>query len=116
MTEPDEETELRLADLPPCPRCGGTTLLAVRYPHSWRNARGKDVTGLREAVLCPDCDHGQETADALLALFTVDGQLDFANMEVFGELAGAWVKSVRARTVDPAMLDDEYERWQRGEL
>lgn len=115
MTEPGEEIELRLADPPPCPRCAAPTLLAVRYPHTWRNAQGTEVSGLREAVLCPDCDRGQEAA-ALLALFSVDGQLDFANMDVFGELASAWVETVRARTVDPAELDDEVERWRRGEL
>lgn len=112
----NEEIHLRLADPPPCAPCGGPSLLLVRFPNSWTNASGDSVGGVREAVLCPACDRGKPDADTLLALFTVDDQIDFDNMKTFGGLVAAWVESLRQTTVDLDVLADEQERWRRGEL
>ncbi|WP_274558090.1 DUF6300 family protein [Streptomyces spiramyceticus] len=116
MSVQEEEIVLQLADPPNCPPCGGPGLLLAQFPHSWKNARGEDVNGLREAVLCPACDCGEPAADELLALFAVDDQVGLSNFEVFGELVAAWVQSVRHRIVDEEALGAEYEQWKRGEL
>ncbi|MGW8330257.1 DUF6300 family protein [Streptomyces sp. NPDC055897] len=116
MTGSGEEIEIRLADPPPCPRCGEGALLAVSYPHRWRDARGEELAGLREAVLCPGCDRGQGEASGLLQLFNVEGRVDFANMARFAELAALWVASVRSLTLDEARLAEEHALWRRGEL
>ena len=57
-----EEIELQLTDPPSCFLCCGGTLLLAGFSHSWTNARDEEVTGVREAVLCPACDRG-ESAD-----------------------------------------------------
>ncbi|WP_351233818.1 DUF6300 family protein [Streptomyces sp. NPDC002133] len=116
MSVQEEEIILALADPPVCDRCSGLTLLLAQFPHSRRNSRGEDVNGVREAALCPACDQGETAADALMALFAVNEQIDFANAETFAELVAAWVESVRHRHVDNAVLDEEHERWRRGEL
>jgi thiol-disulfide isomerase/thioredoxin len=113
----DEETILlKVQDTPPCPRCDGTTLLLAQFQNSWKNRRGEDVPGLKEAVLCPGCDHGEPAAAELLALFAVDDQVSPENMDVFGGLVAAWVESVRQRTVDEEALSAEFELWKRDEL
>ncbi|WP_328403965.1 DUF6300 family protein [Streptomyces sp. NBC_00390] len=116
MSDEQEEIVLQLDDPPNCTRCDGPCLLLATFSHSWTNARGEDVSGLREAVLCPECDRGEQAADELLALFAVDDQVSPSNVEVFAELVAAWVESVRHRHVDIALLDDEHERWRRGQL
>ncbi|MEJ8662194.1 DUF6300 family protein [Streptomyces sp. MS1.AVA.4] len=116
MSTHEEETLLALADPPVCDRCSSMTLLLAQFPHSWTKARGEDVNGVREAVLCPACDRGQPAADKLLELFAKDGKLDFADVETFAELVAAWIDSVRHRPLDTAALNNEHERWRRGEL
>ncbi|MGP8301992.1 DUF6300 family protein [Streptomyces inhibens] len=116
MTERAEEIVLRLDKPPNCPQCDGESLLLARFPHTWRNANGEVVPGMREALLCRGCSRGEQPADELIALFTVDELLDHNNVETFGELAAAWVESVRHRTADQAMLADEEECWRRGDL
>ncbi|MGW0885412.1 DUF6300 family protein [Streptomyces sp. NPDC002671] len=113
----DEESILfKVEETPPCPRCAESTLLLARYRHSWTNGRGEDVAGLKEAVLCPSCDHKEPAAAELQALFAVDGQVLPENLATFGGLLAAWIESVRHRAVDEVLLADEYERWQRGDL
>ncbi|MFH8701984.1 DUF6300 family protein [Streptomyces chartreusis] len=113
----DEESFLvKVEDTPPCPQCAGSTLLLAQFPHTWKNRRGDDVSGLREAVLCPDCHHGEAEAVELLALFAVDSQVSPENLDVFGGLAAAWVESVRQRTVNEETLMAEFELWKRSEL
>ncbi|MER7688701.1 DUF6300 family protein [Streptomyces sp. NPDC097610] len=112
----NDEVHLQVDQVPPCTRCGGAALLRARFPYSWNNARGETVAGIREAELCPACDHGQPAADELLALFAVDDQLDLDNLAAFGGLVAAWVESVRHLTVDLQVLNDEHERWRRDEL
>lgn len=116
VTDLVEEITLRLDKPPDCPRCEGESLLLARFPHSWRNASGEVVPGIREAVLCRGCDRGERPADDLIALFAVDELLDHNNVDTFGELAAAWVESVRHRSADESMLADEEERWRRGDL
>ncbi|MEV7869149.1 DUF6300 family protein [Streptomyces sp. NPDC088124] len=117
MTQPTEEFVLRLTAPPNCPPpCGRPGLLSARFPNSWKNTRGEEVHGLREAVLCPECDRGEPPADALLALFAVDDQIAGSNAEVFSRLVTAWVESVRHRTVDLTLLNAEVQRWQKGSL
>lgn len=119
MTNPrkeNDEIHLQVDQVPPCSRCGGAALLRARFPHSWKNARGETVAGIREAELCPACDRVEPAAADLLALFAVDERLDLDNIAEFGGLVAAWVESVRHRTVDLQALDDEHERWRRGEL
>ncbi|WP_104860753.1 MULTISPECIES: DUF6300 family protein [unclassified Streptomyces] len=116
MSEEDQEVVLRLADPPPCARCGSATLFQAEFPHSWKNASDQEVTGIRAVVLCPACDRGEPSADALLALFSVDGQLTEKNLTVFNDLATAWIDVVRSKSVDMKDLDAEHEAWRRGEL
>ncbi|MFJ5220966.1 DUF6300 family protein [Streptomyces sp. NPDC088354] len=116
MTSSDAEISLRLADTPPCPRCAGETLLQACFPHAWMNARGKEVRGLREAVLCPGCDRGEPAADELMALFLVDGQLDLHNAPTFAELAHAWAASKRLQTASIEAIAQEEELWRQGDL
>ncbi|MFH8772036.1 DUF6300 family protein [Streptomyces sp. NPDC017958] len=115
--EQDEESILfKVEETPLCARCGEGTLVLAQYRHSWMNGRGEDVAGLKEAVLCPSCDHKEPAAAELLALFVADGQVMPENVATFGGLLAAWVESVRHRTVDEALLANEYEQWQRGDL
>ncbi|MEW1550527.1 DUF6300 family protein [Streptomyces tsukubensis] len=111
-----EEVVLTLEETPPCPSCGQAALLLARFPHAWRNTGGREVAGIREAVLCAACDHDDAAAAELIALFTVDDQVSPENLETFSALTVAWVASVRQRTVDTVLLQEEHERWSRGEL
>ncbi|MDH6629435.1 hypothetical protein M2271_007271 [Streptomyces sp. LBL] len=111
-----DEILLKVDGTPQCPRCGSDTVLLARYQHSWKNNRGEDVPGIKEAVLCRGCDQTDPEAAELLALFTVDEQVTPENLETFGGLAAAWVESVRQRTVDEALLAAQHELWCRGEL
>lgn len=113
----DEGTVLlKVEDTPPCPQCDGSTLLLARFPHAWKNGLGRDVSGLRETVLCPSCHHSDPAAAELLALYAVDDHVSPENLDVFGGLVAAWVESVRQRTVDEEALTAEFELWKRGEL
>ncbi|MET8957177.1 DUF6300 family protein [Streptomyces sp. NPDC004533] len=115
--KPEGESILfKIEETPLCPRCGKRTLLLTRYQHSWTNGRGEDIASRKEAALCPACDHKDQAAAELLALFAVDGQVSTKNAEAFAGLLAAWIESVRHRTVDEVLLADEYERWQRGDL
>ena len=93
------------------------TLLLAQFSHSWTNARGEEVTGVREAVLCPACDRGEPAADELLAFFAVDDQARAPTpSKCSAGLVAVWVRSVRHRTVDMDALNEEHEHWRRGEL
>ncbi|WP_326708023.1 DUF6300 family protein [Streptomyces sp. NBC_01474] len=72
--------------------------------------------GFKEAVLCAACDQDNPAAAELLALFAKNDGTSPGTMQAFGELAAAWVESVRHRTVDEVALDFEHKQWQRGEL
>ncbi|MFG2916987.1 DUF6300 family protein [Kitasatospora sp. NPDC048298] len=105
--------EVRTAALPPCRRCGIPALLTARYPHSWPNQAGKQVTGFKETALCSACDEGDPAATGLLALLggPVAGRL--ADLRA---LVQQWVSTVRHRTPDLADLEDEAARFRSGEL
>lgn len=110
------EVFLQLDKPPNCPQCDDEGLLLARFPHSWRNASGDVVFGMREALLCQSCSRGEQPADELISLFTVDELLDHNNVEIFAELATAWIESVRHHSADMAMLANEEECWRRGDL
>ncbi|MFD0007161.1 DUF6300 family protein [Streptomyces sp. NPDC127178] len=113
----DKDTFLvKVEDTPPCPHCAGSTLLLAQFPHCWQNSRGEDVSGLRETVLCPGCDHREPAAAELLALFAVDDRVGPENKDAFGGLVAAWIESARQRTVDEEALIAEFELWKRDEL
>ncbi|MEU0836030.1 DUF6300 family protein [Streptomyces sp. NPDC005969] len=116
MSELHDEIVLQLADPPNCARCGGPGRVSARFSHSWKNASGEEVPGIREATLCPVCDRDEPTADGLLAFFTVHKTLEPSELETFHNLAAAWVAVARARQVDQQQLDDEYERSHNGKL
>ncbi|MGW4784953.1 DUF6300 family protein [Streptomyces sp. NPDC004230] len=111
-----EEIRLNLDAVPLCPRCGDAGLLVARFAFMWQNQRDKDVSGLKEALLCSACDHEDPAAAELLALFAVDGLVGPENLGVFGGLVAAWVESVRHRTVDEELLGAQFEQRKRGEL
>ncbi|HCA85233.1 MAG TPA: hypothetical protein DEQ61_06895 [Streptomyces sp.] len=91
-------------------------LLLAKFPHRWTKQDGGTVEGLREAVLCPPCEHTDPAAAALIALFAVDEELDLSNLPAFAELAAEWVEAARCRTVDLDALSEDEELWSRGEL
>ncbi|MFF3359499.1 DUF6300 family protein [Streptomyces sp. NPDC002917] len=116
MSEEDDEIVLQLANPPNCPRCGEPGPVSARFPHSWTNARGKEVPGIREAMLCPVCDRDEPAADKLMAFFAEHKTLEPSKLETFHDLAAAWVDVARARQVDQQQLADEFERSRSGEL
>ncbi|MGZ3103506.1 DUF6300 family protein [Streptomyces sp. H72] len=74
MTDGDE-LAVQVSQVPPCTRCGGATLLRVRFGHSWTNTAGHPGKGFREADLWPACDSGETRADDLLVFFAATEQL-----------------------------------------
>ncbi|MGW6405374.1 DUF6300 family protein [Streptomyces sp. NPDC055134] len=115
MSDPTDENDilLKLDEVEDCPRCSAPSWLKARFAHSWKNARGETVSGVREALLCSACDRGSQTADELLALFARDDRLNAANLETFGGLVAAWVESVRHQRVDEDLLN---EHWKCADL
>ncbi|MFK0295917.1 DUF6300 family protein [Streptomyces sp. NPDC090442] len=114
---------------PPCPRCRAPVLLVARHPHSWHNRSGARVEGLRESVLCGDCDAGDPAAEGLLAVVSAvlaeagDGADAPAAVASEALASGAfaahletWLTAVRHRAPDPAALAAEEARWRAGEL
>ncbi|MFE7790393.1 DUF6300 family protein [Streptomyces sp. NPDC057460] len=116
MRDEHDEIVLQLADPPHCARCGEPGPVSARFSHSWKNASGEEVPGIREAILCPVCDRDEPAADGLLAFFTVHETLEASQLETFHSLAAAWVAVARARHVNQQQLADEYERSRNGEL
>nr|WTB35589.1 DUF6300 family protein [Streptomyces sp. NBC_00830]WTB35620.1 DUF6300 family protein [Streptomyces sp. NBC_00830] len=116
MIDEDDEIVLQLADPPDCARCGGAGLISARFSHSWKNARGEEVPGTRETMLCAGCDHGEPGADGLLSFFKAHETLGASELETFHSLAAAWVAVARASQADQQQLDDECERFRNGEL
>lgn len=111
-----EEFRVRTDQVPLCGRCGAQALLLVSYPNAWENASGQMVAGIKEAVLCPVCHKGQLDADKLIGLLQANESLPPEELDEFAALAAAWIESERRRTVDVDALDDEFKRWQAGEL
>lgn len=116
MTSADREIQIDLADVPACTRCGGPSLFSARFAHSWTNAGGQEVTGVREVVLCPECDRGEPAADELGAFFAVDDQLGLENMDAFGALVETWLDAVQRKSMDLERLQLEEEQWRAGDL
>ncbi|MEY2231361.1 DUF6300 family protein [Streptomyces sp. BF23-19] len=110
------DIEINLDDLPACAGCAGQPLLTARFPHSWLNTRGDQVTGVREVALCPQCHRGSPAADELQALFAVDEQVGLANAEIFAALVGAWVNERRQRSTDSRASAEEWNLWRQGDL
>ncbi|MER7202987.1 hypothetical protein CG723_28010 [Streptomyces sp. CB01635] len=117
MTAPADENDviIQLDDMDACRACGEQSVLKASFTQTWTNKRGEAMSGLCEAVLCPECERGTPAADELLALFAVDETLGINNIETFGGLVAAWVESVRHQRVDEARLTEEHEQWS-GEL
>ncbi|MFE5489051.1 DUF6300 family protein [Streptomyces virginiae] len=110
------EIEINLDDLPACTRCLGQPLLTACFPHSWLNTRGEQVTGVREAALCPQCHRGSPAADELQALFAVDEKVGLANAEAFAILIGAWIEEMGKSSRDSHRLESEWREWRQGDL
>ncbi|WP_328413091.1 DUF6300 family protein [Streptomyces violaceus] len=96
-----------------CARCAAPALLAVRYPHAWRNSSGERVEGLRESVLCGSCDTDDPAAAALLAHLAEDGPPPPPGLV---DAVDAWLTTARHRIPDPATLDTEETLWRTGDL
>ncbi|MFE5596868.1 DUF6300 family protein [Streptomyces sp. NPDC056549] len=116
MTSKEQETSRTLPHPLQPAQCTGEPLLRAEFPHTWRNAAGEEVTGVRAAVLCPQCDRGEPATDALLALFTLDRQLGEEELLALTDRIAAWVNTLRTKSVDIKHLDAEFEAWCRGEL
>lgn len=116
MTETAAEPLVQIDNVPPCPRCALPGLMLARFPSSWKNQQGADVDGYREALLCAGCDAADPAATDLLALFAVDGQLSTENLPQFTELAATWMAVAALRKVNQRNLNDEEERFRRGDL
>lgn len=113
LSEPAPTVEVRTTALPPCRRCGNQALLTARYPHSWPNQSGKQVTGFKETALCPACDGDDPAATGLLAHLRAPVPSRLAELAA---LVRQWVSTVRHRTPDLAELEDEAARFRCGEL
>ncbi|GAA2613705.1 hypothetical protein GCM10010304_78000 [Streptomyces roseoviolaceus] len=96
-----------------CARCATPALLAVRYPHSWRNGSGERVEGLRESVLCGSCDADDPAAAVLLARLTVAPTPPPPGL---ADAVDAWLTTARHRIPDPTALDTEETLWRTGDL
>ncbi|MFE9868331.1 DUF6300 family protein [Streptomyces sp. NPDC005506] len=116
MSQEDDAIVLQLADPPNCPRCGEPGPVSAQFSHSWKNASGEKVPGIREVMLCPVCNRDEPAADGLLAFLAAHETLEPSELETFHNLSAAWVAVARARQVDQQQLDDEYERSRNGEL
>ncbi|MFD9541987.1 DUF6300 family protein [Streptomyces sp. NPDC060022] len=116
MTEDATAPVVQIDNVPPCPRCELPGLMLAHFPSSWKNQQGKNVDGLREALLCASCDAADPAAADLLALFAVDGRLSTENLALFTELAEAWLAVAALRKVNQKNLTDEEERFWRGKL
>ncbi|WP_308445515.1 DUF6300 family protein [Streptomyces spororaveus] len=116
VTSAEGEIEIVLADSPPCARCGGSTVLAARFPHRWQNGSGQDVHGIREAVLCGVCDQGPPVVNELLALFAGQEQFGPGGLARLGELLDRWLAQAQQVQADEERLDRERLLWVRGEL
>ncbi|UNO38561.1 DUF6300 family protein [Streptomyces sp. MST-110588] len=119
MTSPSghvRPVDVRAAALPPCARCGCPDALTVRYPHSWRNRNGADVTGFKETVLCPVCEANDPATTKLLTLLRRIGHRDAEHRTALDALAHEWLDGIGHRGPDPAALDAEEARWRAGDL
>ncbi|MGW4438073.1 DUF6300 family protein [Streptomyces sp. NPDC004596] len=112
----EDEFLLNIDQTPPCPRCSALTEMVVRFPYAWKNGRGEEVSGMKEAVLCAVCDREDPAATELMALFAVDEGITPDNLSTLAALAASWVETVRQRTVDEDLLAAEHEQWRRVDL
>lgn len=115
-TKHEDEFFLNIDQTPPCPRCPAPTQMVVRFPYSWKNGRGEEVCGMKEAVLCAVCDRDDPVAAELMALFAVDEGVTPDNLSTLGALTASWVEAIRQRTVDEDLLVAEHEQWRRGDF
>ncbi|MGW9047677.1 DUF6300 family protein [Streptomyces lydicus] len=109
-------TRRKVSDTLACPRCGTPGLLTALYPHEWHGRSGQVVRGYKEAVLCADCDRGEEAAQGVIELVDTQGQIGLENAELFIRRAVTWVERARGREPDDAVLADEEQRWRSGVL
>ncbi|MEU2763192.1 DUF6300 family protein [Streptomyces sp. NPDC007094] len=107
---------VQLDAVPPCRRCERPGLMLARFPNSWKNQRGEDVTGVREVTLCSFCDAAAPAAAPLLALFDGNGEVAERDLTRFAELAADWTAEVARRKVNEEDLAAEEELFRRGEL
>ncbi|MDW4917719.1 DUF6300 family protein [Streptomyces californicus] len=107
---------VQLDDVPPCRRCDRPGLMLTRFPNSWKNQRGEDVTGVRAMTLCSTCDAADPAAAPLLALFDGDGKVAEKDLARFTELAADWTADVAGRKVNEEDLAAEEELFRRDEL
>ncbi|XVQ85345.1 DUF6300 family protein [Microbispora siamensis] len=104
------------AEPPECGRCGQEGILSARVPHHLVNARNETVPGTGIVVLCPRCDIGQPEAGALIAWFTVHGEVTSENVEQVAELIDAWASVARVPPLDEAALEAEIQAWREDDL
>jgi hypothetical protein len=115
-TLPLGPVEVVLASDPPeCGRCGREAILSARIPHD-PNARNEPVKGFTIIVLCPSCDIGQSEAGALIAWFTVNGEITSENLMQAAELIHAWASVARVPPLNEAALEAEIRAWREGSL
>lgn len=112
----DPAPVVQVDDVPPCGRCNVPGQMLARFPHLWKNQRGEEVTGFREAVLCSPCDAADPVAAQLLTLLATNGQHHEENLPLLVELATDWTAQAARRNVNMLDLADEEERFWRGEL
>jgi hypothetical protein len=107
---------LRREDPPPCPRCGGGTLLSAQIPHHITGGNGRAFRGTIAVALCPTCDLDDAVAAPLIRFFDTHAEVTDDSTRELATLLRTWVDHLRTRTVDPQQLDREYRQWRRGEF
>ncbi|WP_326642114.1 DUF6300 family protein [Streptosporangium sp. NBC_01755] len=101
-----------------CPRCRtGEVLAVVRLPHTWTNAAGDPVRGIRDALLCACCDAGDPNAGPIITYFAVHGSAQPETLVQLARYLLRWIHRARApKQPDENALNAEAEAWYRGEL
>ncbi|WP_370026364.1 DUF6300 family protein [Planotetraspora sp. GP83] len=103
-------------DTPKCGRCDRQAILSARVPHNWINAREEPVKGFAIIVLCPSCDIGHPEAGALIAWFTVHGEINSENLMQATRLIHTWASVTRVPPLDEGALEAEIQAWREGDL
>ncbi|MEU0567533.1 DUF6300 family protein [Nonomuraea sp. NPDC005983] len=100
-----------------CPRChGGDVLAVLRVPHGWTTARGNQVQGSAEVLLCARCDADGPVTGPIVAYFAVHELVSPETLDELASLLRDWIDRAKPPELDENALAAEVEAWYRGDL